>query len=184
MANYRPRSLDSEASPYLSLEIICSEWNRKRAADRAMTKRIMTVMQFILILLTLPLVLVGILLRSEIPIGVLIAGCVVLGLVWLLDVAWIRLNAGPDREYKAEDYRMLKLPLDIIRYDVPNPNVSRGNDGVHDEFIFVGFSPYRASKAELARATEGDLYYVIVSAQHPNLMIAIYRADSSIWLES
>ena len=111
MANYRLRSLDSEASPYLSLEIICSEWNRKRAADRAMMKRIMTVMQFILILLTLPLVLVGILLRSEIPLGVLIAGCVVLGLVWLLDVAWIRLNAGPDREYKAEDYRMLKLPL-------------------------------------------------------------------------
>ena len=180
MGNFVPRSLD-ENSPYLSLEIICNERNRRSAEDRRITAKVTMVAQFVLILFTLPVVLVGILLRGEIPDGVLIAGGIVLGLIWLLDVAWIRLNASPNREDKPEDYRMLKLPLDEIRYEVPNPN---GQDGYHDEFIFVGFSPYHASKAELARAAEGDMYYVIVSARDPGCMVAIYRADSYIWLES
>jgi hypothetical protein len=184
MANYQPRSLDSENSPYLSLEIFCNERNRRRAEDDRIAKRVTMVAQFILILFTLPIVLVGFLLRREIPLGVLIAGGIVLALVWLIDIAVIRLNARPHSEDKPEDYRMLKLPLDEIRYEVPNPNRTKGQDGWHDEFIFVGFSPYHASKAELARAAEGDLYYVIVSASHPKCMIAIYRADSYGWLES
>lgn len=184
MGNFVPRSLESETSRYLSLEIICNERNRRSAEDRRITAKVTMVAQFVLILFTLPVVLVGILLRGEIPDGVLIAGGIVLGLIWLLDMAWIRLNASPNREDMPEDYRMLKLPLDEIRYEVPNPNCTKGQDGYHDEFIFVGFSPYHASKAELARAAEGDMYYVIVSARDPDCMVAIYRADSYIWLES
>ena len=184
MANYQPRSLDSENSPYLSLEIFCNERNRRRAEDDRIAKRVTMVAQFILILFTLPIILVGFLLRGEIPLGVLIAGGIFLALVWLIDIAVIRRNARPSGEDKPEDYRMLKLPLDEIRYEVPDQNYTNGHHTWHDEFIFVGFSPYHPSKSELDRATEGDLYYVIVSANHPSLMYAIYRADDYIWLES
>lgn len=81
MANYQPRSLDSENSPYLSLEIFCNERNRRRAEDDHIAKRVTMVAQFILILFTLPIILVGFLLRGEIPLGVLIAGGIFLALV-------------------------------------------------------------------------------------------------------
>ncbi len=108
--------------------------------------------------------------------------------IWIMAVApAILFTAALRRARKSlknTDFHVAKRRLDTIareEYQDTYRSGGRTHAVYRDVFYFEGMDKYFPSRAEMALADEGDLYYVVTRGEGSTHPIRIYRADAYIW---